>query len=78
MISFNARVSSWLSHYSIFYAFLVVISGGAHASLHLVNSRLFGKIQFDMGLYPSELIKFNFVRLWLVVLLEVNTFFFCF
>ena len=68
----NQASSQYLAKYSVFYAFFVVISGGAYAALQLLNSRLFGKPYFNMKLYPSELIAFSKFRVLLVVILEVT------
>ena len=54
----------------IFFCSLVLLSGGVHASISLVCSRIFGISLFDCGLSKRELSQFTDLRLLYSVLLE--------
>ena len=60
----------WLSKNALLLTILCFLSGGATASLQVVNSKLFGMYMFDMGLSRYAIDRTARHKLWLTVAFE--------
>ena len=69
-IEYNRMAVSWFIQYSTLYSGLVIISGGAIASLSLVSSKLFGMRVFSTGLTSIDFIQFKGYKVFYTVILE--------
>ena len=70
-INFNNMARLYFEEKLVFFCFLVLISGGCHASLQLVCSKMFGMHIFDCGLSKRESLQFTSqLQFSLSVLLE--------
>lgn len=63
-------VMEWIDANSKLLYMLTIISGSGFASVRLLNSGLFRRKQFDMGLKKTQMRQFQNKRIWSVVLLE--------
>ena len=48
-----------------------ILTGSSHTAIEICNSNLFGLYQFAMGLKKTELMAYQYKRVYSIVLLEV-------
>eukprot|EP01083_Nonionella_stella_P197913 727198_1 len=65
-----AEAKMWMIAKSKLFSVLVLLSGGAYASLTLVNSKMFGVAAFTMGLSRRQLLQFTDIQVKLSIMLE--------
>ena len=69
-ISMNNMARLYFENRLVFFCALVLISGGVHASIQLVSSKIFGLAIFDCGLSKRELTQFTGIQVTHSVILE--------
>eukprot|EP01083_Nonionella_stella_P025598 70483_1 len=65
-----AEAKMWMIARAKLFSVLVMLSGGAYASLTLVNSKMFGVAAFTMGLSRRQLLQFTDIQVKLSIMLE--------
>jgi len=64
------KLRSWLSTNTKLLYLVSILTGSSFTAIELFNSNLFGFSQFDMGLTRTELMSYQYKRVYSVVLLE--------
>eukprot|EP01083_Nonionella_stella_P083952 232214_1 len=64
------KLRSWLSENTKLLYFVSIMTGSSFSAVELFNSNLFSLEQFDMGLSRSQLMGYQYKRVYSIVLLE--------